>query len=677
MKTAFAQVTEEGLDDKSPLLKLDIPDEELVGRIERSISSGRKLYNEVKDRAETNVKYWKAQQIDASKLAETDSKEVNNIVFRNMETMLPVITKETPQVRYISSAKDFDRKMEKISINRWEVEDKMLEKNRLAVRANFLRLLGVIKYKFDPETNDIVWEFVKTEQVILDEKASDIDNLGWVAEYVNSDTVAEVIAKFPKSKSKLLKSLNIAETNSERLGSKLNYVEFSTPEFIVWKCRDVILDKAKNPNWDWGGETVDEMGNTIPAQPYNLFNKPRVPYIFFQTFTLGESMYSDTSLIEQTLTLQDGLNKRKRQIDGNADQASGTLVGSGDYISKDEFAKINDQPKLKIWLEQGDASRGVARINGNQLAPFVFQDMVHSEGAMDNIWGTHSITRGEQGPSETATAKVLQQRQDYGRIDDIVKAYEDFNEQYYQALFQMMLVHYTEPHIFSFEDEDDLEVSRDEIIKAHSKRIKVTQNEVTGQEETEEESEFKPPVIMVKRGSTLPTDDVSKRAEALELWGSAGISPIDLYQKLDWPNPHEAAWRLFLWQKQPEALFPEFANANAGQPPIPQGVVEDYEAIKQGQYVPPNDEVSNPQTATAHIEGHNKIIDTPEWQELSPEIQQLYLDHVKSELEIAKQVLQQSGGQMGGGEVSGVPTAPGAVAAPGNVSSQGEQNAVA
>jgi hypothetical protein len=654
---SFDKIVSEGIDENQALLSLDIKDEDLISRIDSSISNGRKLDNEVKQRGENNTQYWKGNQLDTKQLSDTDSKEVNNIVFRNMETMLPVITKETPQVKYISSAKLFDRSMEKISINRWEVQDKMLEKNRLAVRSNFLNLLGLMKYRWSKELNDIVWEFVKLSQVVIDDKATSNDDIGWIAEFINSDTVQDVVDKFPKAKSKLLKSLNLDEKNTDRMGSKLNYVEFWTPEFVVWKCRGVILDKFKNPNYDWGGEEIDEMGQPVPAKAYNLFDKPRVPYILLQTFTLGNTVYSDTSLIEQTLTLQDGLNKRKRQIDSNADGANGTLVGSGDGISKDEFAKINDQPKLKVWIEKGNPQSAIGRVLGNQLPQFVYQDMVHSEMAMDNIWGTHSITRGETGPNETATAKVLQQRQDYGRIDDIVKSYEDFNEQYYQALFQMMLVHYTEPHIFSFEDEDDLEVSREDMIKAYSERVKTKKSEITGQEESVEEGDFRPPVIMVKRGSTLPTDDVSQRAEALELWRSNGISPIDLYKKLDWVDPREAAFRLFLWQKQPEALFPELAGAggNAGQPPMPQGVVQDFQAIQQGQEVPPNPEVSDPQTAGQHIEGHNKIMDTPEFQQLAPDLQQLYINHLKQELEIAKQTLAQVQGSAQGGVPGEVP----------------------
>jgi hypothetical protein len=363
-------------------------------------------------------------------------------------------------------------------------------------------------------------------------------------------------------------------------------------------------------------------------------------------------VYSDTSFIEQSVSIQDGINQRKRQISDNADNANGILAGSADGVSKDEFAKLNNgEPNVKVFLNGGvNIDNVLRRIPGEQLQPYVFNDMIHSEGAVDDIWGTHTITRGAQGADEPATSKVLQQRQDYGRIDDIVKAYEDFNEQYYQACFQMMLIHFDNEHVYSFEDEDDLVVSRDEIITAYSKQIKTEQNEITGQEETVQEGDFRPPVIMVKRGSTLPTDDMARRSEALELWGAGGIDPISLYEKLDWPNARDAALRLLQWQQNPMALFPEAAGA--GQPGMggqqqgqfSQGVIQDYEAIKQGQPAEANPEVSDPQTAQAHIEGHNAIMDTQEFQALDPSLQQLYLDHLKAEIEIAKQIINQGGG---------------------------------
>jgi len=641
----------EGIQTNVPVLDIKDKDEELIARINKAIASVNPDYEKTSRRAKQNRKYWLGEQIDESKLKDHQAKIVNNLMFRNMETMLPVITQNTPTPKIISSNKPYAKSLQKILVNCWEVQDQMLDKNRKSVRANFLDLLGVIKYRYDVDSDEVVYEFVKTRNLMID-KSPDVESINFVAEFIDEFTLTEVLNKYPKKKKELLKDLGILETDYDKLGSKLTYVEFHTPEISVWKCGNVILDKSKNANWDWGNSMeTDENGITNKVS-YNLWKKPRVPYIFFSTFSLGESLFSDTSFIEQTIKLQDSVNKRKRQISDNADEANGTLIGSGDGISKDEFSKIDDEPNLKIWISSGNINNVIGRVQGNMLPQYVYQDMMHSETAVDDLWGTHAITRGASSGEATATQDVLQQKQDYGRIDDIVKAYEDFNEQYYQSRFQMMLVHYTEPHTFSFDDEDDLEITRDDIIKEFSKTIVRKTSDIVGQTEEVTEGKFRPPIIMVKRGSTLPTDDMTTRNEAIALAKMGKISDIDLYEQLDYPNAKEMAYRAFLQLSAPQQLYAEFA-ANPEQE-TSQGAIEDFQAITQGQEVPVNPEISDPKTAIAHIEAHKQMLDSQDFQSLDPQLQQLFINHLKAEVAATKEMTAQPMGQEMAPEAEGI-----------------------
>jgi hypothetical protein len=633
----------EGLKVEQPLLKFEAKDEDLVKQVNKYIEAARPSYNTVQKRAKENKKYYLGEQIDESKLKDYQAKVVNNLIFMDMETMLPIITQNTPLPKIIASNKPFSKSLQKVLVSRWEVQDQMLDKNRKAVRANFIELLGSLKYRWDETTNDFVFEYVKSESLMLDPNACDVESLSYVIEFIDQFTLQEVLDKYPSKKEALLKDLGAKEDETDKLGSKLTYVEMNTPQFTVWKCGNVVLEKQKNPNYDWGNaEVVDEMGQ-VKKVGYNLWKKPRVPYIFFQTFNLGDQMYSNTSLIEQSMKLQDAVNKRKRQISDNADLANGILVGSGEGIKKEEFAKIDDQPKLKVWIGQGKVGDFLTRIPGNPLQDYVFNDLQHSESAIHDIWGIHAITRGADSGADTATQDVLQQKQDYGRIDDIVKAYEDFNEQYYQACFQMMLVHYTEPHVYSFDDEDDLEISRDSIIKAYSETIKRVDSDVVGQTEEVSEGDFRAPIIMVKRGSTLPTDDTSQRNEALTLAKMGKISDIDLYEKLDFADAKEMAFRNFQQQTNPAALFPELLQGAGGSQEQAMGAMQDFQSISQGQEVPVNPEVQDPQTAAAHMDAHNQQLDSQDFQNLSPDLQQMFINHVKQEAEIVKQTIGGAG----------------------------------
>src|SRR3990167_2677855 len=229
---------------EAPSLELDIEDDELVRRINKLINSGTTLFDKIKARANINRKYWKGEQLDTALIKDYQAKIVNNILFRNMETMLPIITQNTPLPTFISGSKEFDKAMEQLMVHRWEVKDNMLNKNRSAVRANFLDLLGVLKYRFDVTTDEIIWEFVKTKNIIIDENSTNED-VGFVVEYIQK-TVKEIVEQFPKAKEKIYKEVGIKNDEDEKTGSTITFVEFSTPEFIVWKYKNIILDKNKN-----------------------------------------------------------------------------------------------------------------------------------------------------------------------------------------------------------------------------------------------------------------------------------------------------------------------------------------------------------------------------------------------------------------------------------------------
>ena len=635
----------EQINNETSILSVDIADETLIKTIDKYIANGKSLYETVKARSDINRKYWKGDQLDNKQLGKYQAKVVNNIIFRNMETMLPVITQNTPLPTFISSNKDMNRAMEQLMVLRWEVMDNMLAKNRKTVRSAFLDLLGVQKYRWDTDIKEIVWEYIKTWNVVIDNDATNYEDLEWVAEYL-TDTVQNLIDKFPKSEDDLKKELGIKEDDDTKLGNKITYIEFWTPEMLVWKYKNIIFDKNKNPNWNWKEDGTNKK--------QNLWNRPRVPYNFLVFYNIDEhGLYGDTSLIEQTLTIQDGINKRKRQISDNADQANGTLVGSGDAISREEFSKIDDDPKLKIWIDSGNPTNAITRITGQPLQNYVFNDMQHSELAVDDIWGTHAITRGASSGAGTATQDVLQQRQDFGRIDDIVKAYEDLNEQYYQATFQMMLVYYDKEHTFSFDDADDLSITKKELINAFSKRIKRRVNEATGELETQTiTGDFRPPIIMVKRGSTLPVDPVSKRTEALQLASAGRISTLDLLETLEFPNAREVAKNVWLEINQPEVLYPEIAQGGVTIPT--KEAIEDFQRIAQGLDTPPSFEVENPITAEAHLKSHTKQLDSKEFLELDQEIQQNFIEHIKQEVDTTRQVMINAQQQI----VNGAPESP-------------------
>lgn len=635
IKDNFEEVNEE----LKPVLSLSLKDEDLVEQIDNNIGEAKDVWKKkTLEDGEKNFSYYLGKE--KVKLgSDQDTKIVENIIFRNTETIIPIITSSTPEPRIFHPNKKFTDKLRKTLKVKWEVSDKMLEKSRVSIRRNFFWYLGVMKCRYDTDEQEIVWETVKNDHVIVDPCGK------FVAQIIDDLTLQEVIDIYPKNKDKLLSLVGAKATSKKMLGGKITFIEYHTPEFTVWKYKSIILDKQKNPNWDWGEtETVDDMGNVI-TEKFNVLKKPAMPYIFLKTFNVNEEIYGDTSLIEQAIPLQDLINKRKRQINENAEEANGSLVCSGDFISKGQFATIKGLPRERIWVEKGDARAALTRVQGNPMQSYVQDDFVMTKSEIDNIMGTHSTTRGAGSTSDTATEAVMEKQQDYGRIDDLVKSYEDFCEDYFNMTLQMMIIHYTEEHLIPLEDEDDVSISRDLLIEELSKVYKYKQEELRGGK-YEEINKFVKPICMVKRGSTLPVDDVSRRQEAISLWGAGGIDPLSLYEELNNPNPEIRAKRLFIWNNAPQILFPELASILGGngsgstQEQYTEGMIKDTEALKNGQQVPVNRELQDPQTAQEHINGHSVYMDSDEFAGLDDIVKKLYLDHVKAEIAFIKEQKQ-------------------------------------
>lgn len=91
----------------------------------------------------------------------------------------------------------------------------------------------------------------------------------------------------------------------------------------------------------------------------------------------------------------------------------------------------------------------------------------------------------------------------------------------------------------------------------------------------------------------IPQDPLTRRNEAVDLWAEKAIDPITLAERLDIPNPQDYAKRLFLWQNNPAALFPDLASPMA-QPtpeaaPPPSGIPQ--QAPDQNQLMQLNPQV--------------------------------------------------------------------------------------
>lgn len=203
--------------------------------------------------------------------------------------------------------------------------------NELKEFARFFHLnhIAAIKFGYD-ETDGFWFENIDPRRLYLPDRYP----IDFVIE-TREDTIRSLIDKFPDKEEQIMKLVGTKQGQKQiHKDSIVGYLEVTTDSMKVFKLSDVILYKEDNRYYDFNDKEN------------NHWTKPRMDYIFSDMWTLKSGPYAKTTLVSQIISLQDSVNKRKRQISDNADQANGLLVGYGQSgISKAEISELKRNRK--------------------------------------------------------------------------------------------------------------------------------------------------------------------------------------------------------------------------------------------------------------------------------------------------------------------------------------------
>jgi len=535
-----------------PELTLEMSDDELI-TLKNDWTKEWEAHKPIIERIQTeNEQYWLGNQAVSGEKNTT----VDNLIFESLETFLPIATRpkadplvESDNTEEGNALADKVRKMIAFNADRLQYNLQMKQ----VARYWALYMLGVMKVGWSMKENDITCRAIRPQKLILDPSAT-IENGEYTGYYIGEmldDSASNLILRFPNSKQL------IEEKVKGKLGTKINYIMWTTDEYVFWTLDNEVLGKNKNPHWNYETEvpeSMDELGSVIPAtktEGNNHFKYKKKPYVFLSIFNLGKHPHDDTNLVQQNIGLQDLVNKRLSQIDKNADNANGGLAVSGDSFTEQQAAAAAKAKRNGgvIWVPTGPVANAVVELNGSPLPTFVYESLIDYRNEVRNIFGTRGSTPQGTIGEETVGGKNIIKGQDTDRIGGGISTYlEQFSDQVFNWFVQLMYVYYDEPHSAS----------------------------VLGQERAKEfitlvNSEFTSDLsIGVKEGSMIPHDPASQRGEALELWAQNGIDPITFFDRLEFPNPREAAKNLYLWMSDPVALFPDLQAQQMQQQAIDQ-----------------------------------------------------------------------------------------------------------
>jgi len=548
--------------DLLPELELSMDDTELIELKRNWLKQWEPYKKEIEKKQIDNENYWIGQQFAIGK----DTRPlVDNLIFESLETFLPIATrsKADPVVESDNTegGNALAEKVRKMLIYITDILSYNLKVKQVA-RYWALYFLGAMKVGWSMKENDITCVAIRPQKFILDPKAT-IENGEYKGYYIGEeleDMASDLVLRFPK------KDKFITDKVQQKMGTTLQYVMWTTDEYVFWTLEDEVLAKNKNPHWNYettqplpadpftGQPPVDERGQVkmqkVPGK--NHFKNKKKPYVFLSVFNLGKQPHDNTNLVQQNLPLQDLINKRLNQIDKNADNANGGLAVSGDAFTEEQASKAAKAKRAGgvIWVPTGPIDAAVKNLSGESLPNFIYESLIDYRNELRNIFGTRGSTPQGTVNEQTVRGKLIIKGQDSDRIGGGISAYlEQFSDNIFNWFVQLMYVYYDEPHFAS----------------------------ILGKERTREyiqlvNSEFGKTKLLVgvKEGSMIPHDPINKRNEAIDLWTAQGIDPITSFDRLEFPNPREAAKNLFLWKADPIALFPDLQQAQQQQQVIQQ-----------------------------------------------------------------------------------------------------------
>ena len=546
--------TKEGIvSDKLPELSLAMPDEDIL----KLTKKWKKVWEESNAKAEwekqieENEKYWLGKHFDQPK-ADKTRPSVDNLIFESLETYLPQVTRRNPEpsVTLDASEKEspiFDQYISGLKNRLGDLADKNKVRLKLkkAARHWAIYQLGVAKFGWDIDQDIPAMKIIRPKKVILDPDAT-IDEDGYTGNHIGEYRKLEasnVLSIIGKENAEAKKAID-DKLSKDELGTEIQFIEWWTPQYVCWEFDKKIIYKRQNPHWNYDKDEdqtqVDEFGtetkSTQNVPGINHFKSPQMPYIFLSVFNLGDQPMDKTSLINQNLANQDLINKRNKQIDKNATNINGGWIVS---LARAGLTKPQAEGVVKAMQKGGAAvipdgvpTDAINKINGTSLPSDIFNQLYDARARLRDIFGVKGSAQAGLESERTVRGKILSRSLDTDRIGGGVSEYlEQFADAAYNWLTQLLYVYDSD---FQFSDGG------------------------------------LPPkvVISVKEGSLLPKDSMTIANQAIELAGMNRISTLDLFKRLEYPNPEELAANVWLEVNAPHLLYknnPLIQEAMMGQ----------------------------------------------------------------------------------------------------------------
>jgi hypothetical protein len=534
------------------VLTLKMDDEELI-KLSKQWEARYVVYEaKIKGRQKKNKKYYLGRE-EGSLTSPVSS----NLIFESEEIFIPQALSKNPEPVVWSDNTDEgkDASNDIKTMLQYQAYTKNLRRKLgVMVRHWSIDFIGVVKHGWDKKINDFVTEIRKPKNFILDPNGYVNENCEFAGKYVGEkipSTAKELIEMFPKHK------VYITLKVDGKLGTEVVRTEWWTNEYCFIMFGDVVLDKYKNPFFNYDKNETDEEGVKTSTPGKNHFGVSKMPYTFLSVFSLQDQPHDETNLIEQAIPNQDRITERENQITRNLASANNSLVLSGIAFDKETATEAAHAVEIghPILSPNGDTS-AVVRLPANSIPNSVFTAQENDKDSLRSVFGTNGLSSQQQSADTTARGMILNQSHDSSRIGGGVgESIEAVASNIFNWWLQLMYVFYDEVHYGAMVGNGQA-VTYVQVINSNMNR------------------HF---VVKVEPNSMQPKDEITEQNLAIQLYQQKALDPITLFKKLNYPDPLETAKMVTMWTINPQlymqTFFPEAmgvpdsANPQTGQQP--------------------------------------------------------------------------------------------------------------
>lgn len=524
------------------IYELDLSEEDLL-KLEQDWKSKSSAYSaKIKTRQDKNKKYYLGMDIDGGA-----SPIGSNVIFESEETFIPQALAQNPEPVVWSDNTDMGKgESNKIKTMLQYHADILALRRILGVTLRHwsVYFIGIAKHGWDKKQNDITLDVRNPRNFILDPEGY-IDVKGnyvgdFLGEKINS-TAKDLLDLYPDKKDIILEKVE------SKLGTKVTRIEWWTNEYCFTTFNGEVLDKHKNEFFNYPQDEIglDENNEDIKTSTpgINHFANPIMPYTFLSVFTFQEAPHDVTNLIEQNIANQDRIVDRDLQIDKNL------RSGNNSLLVDPTFADQETAREIAKAIEGGDPvlvdPKGVSRMPASPLPNGILQSLEIDKDTLRSTFGVQGLSPERQTGNTTARGMILNQSHDATRIGGGVgSALEQMADTIFNWWLQMYYVFYDENHYGA--------------VLGNGAAVDYVEMNMSNPNR-----HF---VVSVMPDSMKPKDEITEQNQAIELANSGWLDPINLYKRLNDPDPMNTAKMAAMWKINPQqymmTYFPETQPAN-------------------------------------------------------------------------------------------------------------------